>query len=89
MCQLLLIAGRELKNEQATQEVGEEGAGSLLSQPEPGGEINSSRQTNAATVFRHRLLCLPFIPSLGSYIYRCTRQDFRVKNICVIEYIIK
>lgn len=45
MCRAVLIAGRELKNEQGTQEVGEDGAGSPLSQPEPVGEINTGRQT--------------------------------------------
>lgn len=41
MRRAVLIAGRELKNEQGTQEVGEDGAGSPLSQPEPVGEINT------------------------------------------------
>ena len=43
MRRVVLIAGRELKNEQGTQEVGEEGAGSPLSQPEPVGEIDGTQ----------------------------------------------
>lgn len=37
----MLIAGRELKDEQGAQEVGEEGAGSPLSQPGPARESSA------------------------------------------------
>lgn len=82
MRRAVLIAGRELKNEQGTQEVGEDGAGSPLSQPEPVGEINTGRQTKifcfqAPAALFCLLLCL------GCDSYSCARRDAQVKaHLC-------
>lgn len=75
---VVLIAGRELKNEQGTQEVGEEGAGSPLSQPEPVGEIMpAARQMLLLFLGTGCFVCL--LLSLGNDIYS-GRRDARVKT---------
>lgn len=73
MHRVVLIAGRELKNEQGTQEVEDEGAGSTLSQPEPVGEINTDCQTSTAMFLGTGcFVCLPVL--LENDIYSCTKH---------------
>lgn len=74
---VVLIAGRELKNEQGAQEVGEDGASFPLSQPEPAGEITAGRRTNRLLLGTGRFVCLLLSP--GNDIYSCTGRDAWVK----------
>lgn len=73
---MLLIVEPEVENEQGKQEVGEEGADSPLSQPEPVGEISAGLHTKTSC-----FVCL--LLSFGDDIHSYSWLGF--KHSCVIR----